>query len=382
MANHLRRARLARGWSQARLVHEIEQYGRRRMVRIASTSSLGVYVSEWENNRRKISSSYAAILRSLLGTTDEELFSDNAPVGDDGNGYARLVERLDTSHSVGQSMVHTLRHQTELLRTMDRQLGAAQFVDQMQSHLSRLQENLSFTVLPSARQPLARALAEAASLAAWQALDVGAADRAWRHYELAKSAAREADDPLHLAHAMGEQAYVLADAGRPELGAQLVQEAQACGGSRLSPRLSSWLAAAEAELWALSRRPDDCRHSLDRASRHLSGLTGVRDPNLPGIFLDETHLRRWRGHSLALLGDPRSIDELSAALVAMDDTFVRAAAGMRCDLAQAHLVRGESEEARSHLREAGSLVNLTGSVRYRRRIDRIKGLTDSASGQR
>ncbi|MFG1913727.1 helix-turn-helix transcriptional regulator [Micromonospora sp. NPDC048898] len=377
MANHLRRARVARGWSQARLVHEIEQYSRQRLVTVASTNSLGVYVSDWENGRRKISSSYAAILRRLLGTTDDELFSDVTIVNDDRGGYAQLVEHLDASDAVDQSTLRALRRQTELLRTMDRQLGAAQLVDQMQSHLVRLQENLSFAVLPSARQPLARALAEAASLAAWQALDVGAADRAWRHYEMAKSAAREADDPLHLAHATGEQAYVLADAGRPELGAQLVQEAQRAGGKRLSPRLSAWLAAAEAELWALSQRSDECQRSLDRASGLLSRLTGVRDPDLPGIFLDETHLRRWRGHSLALLGDHRSIDELSTALTAMDDTFVRAAAGIRCDLAQAHLVRGETREARFHLREASSLVNLTGSVRYRLRVDRIKGLSDA-----
>ncbi|MFY1704802.1 MULTISPECIES: XRE family transcriptional regulator [Micromonospora] len=353
-------------------MHEIQQFARRRSLSVASMASLRVYVSEWENERRKISADYAAILRNLVGLTDDELFRADEAADPPDDGYARLIQQLDASSAVGRSMVEALTGQTELLRTLDRQCGAARLVDQMHSHLGKLQECLSFTVLPESRRPLARALAEAASLAAWQALDVGAADRAWRHYELAKSAAREAEDSLYLAHAMGEQAYVLADAGRPELGARLATEAQRRVADTAPPRLAAWLAAAEAELWALSGRSDECRRSLDRADKKLSLTTGVRDPELPGIFLDETHLARWRGHSLALLGDQRAVKELSTALMSMDRTFVRAAAGLRCDLAQAHLTWGEPDAAQEHLREARSLTNLTGSVRYRQRVERIR----------
>lgn len=381
MSNPLRQARLTRGWSQARLVHEIEQYARQHNPTVASNTSLRVYVSEWENERRKVSAEYAGILRKLLGHTDDELFHPSNKTEAQSDSYTRLIEQLDSSHAIGQSVVNALAGQTELLRTFDRQCGAAQLVDQMQSHLSRLQECLSFTVLPESRRPLARALAEAASLAAWQALDVGAADRAWRHYELAKSAAREAEDPLYLAHAMGEQAYVLADAGRPELGARLVTEAQRAVRANASPRLAAWLAAAEAELYALSGQPNECRRALERADQELSRTSGVRDPDLPGIFLDENHLGRWRGHSLALLGDQRAVDELSAALSALDNTFVRAAAGLRCDLAQAHLARGEPDAAQQHLREARSLTNLTGSVRYRQRAERLRKMAAAATSR-
>jgi hypothetical protein len=89
------------------------------------------------------------------------------------------------------------------------------------------------------------------------------------------------------------------------------------------------------------------------------------------VFLNEGHLTRWRGHSLALLGDDGAVGELYAALAGMDGTFIRAQAGLRCDLAQAHLVRGEHEEARAQLREARLLANRTGSVRHRQRIERL-----------
>lgn len=370
--NGLRQARTARGWSQRRLVAGIEQYARQRGLSVASTVSLSVYVSEWENGKRTISTEYAAILRGVLGLTDAELFgSVTAQAVATLDGYDELVTRIEAVRSLSAGMVDTLLSQTELLRPMDRQLGAPQLVDQMAAHLRTMEDALTFAVLPDARRPVARALAGAATLAAWQALDVGAADRAWRHYELAKSAARDADEPAFLAHAMGEQAYVLADAGKAELAIALVQEAQRAGHGRIPQRLVAWLQAAEAELCALASRSEECRHALDRASAVLPDGDDPRDPDMPSIFLNHSHLTRWRGNVLALLGDDQAASDLHAALDAMDPTFVRAQAGVRGDLAQAHLVRGEHDEAMKQLQEARLLASRTGSVRHLRRIERL-----------
>ncbi len=268
-------------------------------------------------------------------------------------------------------MVKTFMDQTELLRTLDRQMGAASLVDQMTGHLSALEEALTFAVLPDTRKPVAVALAGAATLAAWQALDAGAIERAWRHYELGKRAAQEADAPMYLAHAMGEQAYVLCDAGRPELAVQLVRDAQQRGGQRLSPRLRAWLFAAEAEICAKAGLPDDSRRALDAAVASLPGGEEVRDPDMLSIFLNHVHLARWHGNVLASLGDGEAMERLYDALKATDPSFVRAKAGLHCDLAQAHLVREEFGQARDHLRQARLLANRTGSVRQRRRIDQL-----------
>lgn len=89
------------------------------------------------------------------------------------------------------------------------------------------------------------------------------------------------------------------------------------------------------------------------------------------MILDTSHLARWRGHSLALLGDDAAVDELHAALARLDATFTRAEAGLRCDLAHAHLVRGELDEAQRQARAARQLASRTGSVRHRRRIDQL-----------
>ncbi|WP_335978913.1 helix-turn-helix transcriptional regulator [Streptomyces sp. CA2R106] len=373
MGEGLRDARNARGWSQERLVREIGRYGRQHMTEVASPASLHVYVSEWENGKRRISPRYAAILRPLLGLTDQELFgasdSQGIPKAD---GYADLLTRIDSASSVSLTMVTTFKQQTELFRTMDRQLGAAGLVDQMTGHLTALEETLNFAVLPDARRPVAQALAAAATLGAWQALDAGAIERAWRNYELAKRAAQEAEEPMYLAHAMGEQAYVLCDAGRPDTAVALVREAQRAGGGHISPRLRAWLCATEAEICAKAGLADECRHALDSAANYLPAGPDARDPDMLSIFLNDSHLARWRGNVLAALGDDDAMGSLYAALESLDPTFIRAESGLRCDLAQAHLARGEFDQAQEHLRSARLLASRTGSVRHRRRIDQLR----------
>lgn len=207
--------------------------------------------------------------------TDAELRGVTAapalPVAD---GYDDLLSRIDSASSVSESMVSAFNDQTELLRTMDRQMGAAGLVDQMTGHLASLEDVLNLAVLPAARRPVALALAGVSTLAAWQAIDSGAVERAWRHYELAKRAAHEAEAPMYLAHAMGEQAYLLCEAGRPALGVELVRDAQRTLGRDDSPRLWAWLYATEAELCAhagmvgaCSRRPGpQNRHRMERDS--------------------------------------------------------------------------------------------------------------------
>lgn len=371
MPEGLKRARSARRWSQSRLLSAIEDYARHHLIDIASSASLKVYISEWENGRRTIGEPYRSILSALLGATADELASGPTGSLPSVDGYQDLIARIDSCRATSAGMVQTFREQTELFRTFDRQMGASSLVDPVNSHLNTLQDALTFAVLPDARVPIARALAEAATLAAWQALDAGAADRAWRHYETAKSAAREAGDGIHLAHAMGEQAYVLADAGRHDLAVDLVQDARRTGGTQLTPRVRAWFFAAEAELSAAGGHDSAAREALDRAADCLPDADEDRDPSLPNVFLNSSHLARWRGCTLTQLGDEEGVRESYQALETMDATFTRAQAGVRCDLAQGHLARGEIDQAKGHLRAARQVANRTGSVRYLRRIEQI-----------
>jgi hypothetical protein len=71
--------------------------------------------------------------------------------------------------------------------------------------------------------------------------------QAWQHFEVAKAAAREAEDAAVLAWAGGEQAYVLLDLGRHRDAQHLVRHQRDRFERKVPPVLGSWLAAAEAE---------------------------------------------------------------------------------------------------------------------------------------
>jgi tetratricopeptide (TPR) repeat protein len=190
--------------------------------------------------------------------------------------------------------------------------------------------------------------------------------RAWAHFERATAAAREAGDPCLLAFAAGEQAYVLLDLMGPAEALAMVRAAYAETHTVIPHQVRSWLCAAEAEMAAAAREESACRHALDNAAQEISH--GPASDELPYLALNKTHLARWRGNCLVTFGDPQTADELHAALAAMDDSFTRAEAGLRCDLAAALHVCGEQDEAKRHLKKARELAQLTGSARQRRRI--------------
>jgi hypothetical protein len=264
-----------------------------------------------------------------------------------------------------------LSRQTDYLRSMDCRVGAAPLVDQMVGHLATVEEALSHAILPSVRQPLAAVLADAAALAAWQALDVGAVNRAWRYHETARYAALEARDPVLLTHAMAQQAFVLVEIGEPRAALDLVREALREAGTAVPPRFQAWLRAAEAEVCAATGDNCKCRRAFDAAVNALPPGADAVDPEMPYIVLNEAHLARWQGNSLARLGDPTALDHLYRAVNGGGGVSTRAEAGLRCDLAHALLLQGERDEARKHASEARKLAWQAGSVRQRRRVERL-----------
>jgi tetratricopeptide (TPR) repeat protein len=275
-----------------------------------------------------------------------------------------LAERVAATRRIDRGIVELLRAHTNSFRLVDRQLGACAVFEQLACHIAQIETLCESAGAPGTGPGLATALAEASTLAGWQALDLGMTTTAWSYYELAKSAAREAGDPNVLAHATAEQAYVLIDSGRHE---EAIEQVAAAKGQiqRLPPRLAAWLHSAEAEVHAVAAAATVAQRSLELAAARCPASPA--DSELPYLALDEVHLERWRGCTLAYLGDPAAVRQLSGALVRMDRTFTRAAAGLHSDLALALARAGERDEARHHMHRAQRLADMVGSARQRRR---------------
>ena len=334
---------------------------------LGSDKSLKTTISRHENGHVIPGEDWRRLYRLAYGRTDEELgFLAAAPIAT--SPADDLRQHIATARRVDIGLVRQMRQQVHHIRLLDRRLGAPSLLEQTRTVIATLTELVTYSLQPSVRAALSAVLSDAGALAAWQALDVGAIQQAWGHCEIAKAAAREADSPVLLAHAMGEQVYALHDLGRLTDALTLVRAARTLV-SRAGPRLLlCWLDAVEAETQA-ALADEQCRRTLERSAALLP--VDAHDPALPFIALDEVHHARWRGNCLAQIGDADAIDYLTGALEQMDTTFVRATAGLRCDLAQAFATRGELDEARKHLMSARLLANQVGSVRQRRRIASI-----------
>ena len=277
-----------------------------------------------------------------------------------------LLRQITAARSIDGTVVRVLQGETDNIRLLDRRLGAPAVAGKLEAHISHIETGLRYSLRPGNREQLAVVLADASALAGWQAVDMGRLSRAWEHFECAIAAAREAGDACLLAFAAGEQAYVLLDLHRPAEALAMVRAAYEETQAAIPHEVRGWLRAAEAEMAAAAGEESACRTALDSAAKELGH--GPASEDLPYLALNETHLAHWRGNCLVLFGDPQTADDLTAALTAMDGSFTRAEASLRCDLAAALHVRGEKDEAKRHLKRAREVAQLAGSARQRRRI--------------
>lgn len=274
------------------------------------------------------------------------------------------VTRLDPA------IVEMLDQQTDTYRMQDRLVGSA-LLPQTEAHVRHL-EQLLRNALPGAQLPNAAvALAEAAALAGWQALNTGDTRKAWDLHDTAKAAARQGENPGVLAHVTAQQAYSLLDAQRPADAAELVAHARNTHDhTSVPPRLQAWLMAAHAEALSATGDTSGTLRLLDNAAEILP--SGDRDPDLPYLMLNESNLARWRGNCLARLGDSEAIADLTAALEGLGEhSSRRAESNLRTDLAMALQQCGENKSAREHAQRAADLAGSTGSTRQRKRIAQL-----------
>lgn len=372
MSTRLQLARRSRSMTQTQVITELMRHANTRGVDIASPQSLKMLLSSFENGRRQVNDPYRSLFRAIYGMTDEELFgaAETAESQEEAE-YSALAERIASARRVDRTTAELLSQQTHYIRTLDCRVRAASLVDQMTGHLATVQDALSHAILPSVRQPLAAVLADAAALAAWQALDVGAINRAWQHHETARYAALEARDAVLLTHAMAQQAFVLVDVGETASAVELVQEARREAGTGVPERFQAWLCAAEAEVLAAAGNDAGTARAFDQAALLLPPGPEAVEVSMPFIVLNGAHLARWRGNAMAKLGSAEAITDLYDALHSGGTVSDRAEASLRCDLAQAHLRRGDYDEARKQVSEARRLARRAGSVRQRQRIERL-----------
>jgi tetratricopeptide (TPR) repeat protein len=309
----------------------------------------------------------ARLLERIFGMPIDVLLSPYVP----GDNQAELDTkeqefraRLRTSARVDTGVIEVLRQQLNLIRRLDRQLGARAVQAEVAAKVQQATELMQHSTMPSTRARLAALLCELCTLAGWQALDRAQMATAWRYYEQAKAAARESGDKSFEAHATAEQAFVLIDMGETQDAVEMLERVRK-DARRYAPRiLTSWLAAACGEAYAADHCCVAALRAFDDAGELL--CPQPHDVAGPHVTLDEVHLKRWRGHALARLGSIEAIVVLKDCLSRLDQTFARAHASLQVDLAIA--MKGNNIDARRQYERASVLVNELGSARQWRRL--------------
>src|SRR5918992_1878288 len=197
----LRRTRSEFGWKVPRLIAALRRCAPQVGMTLGTDKSLKTTISRHENGRVIPGEEWRKLYRLVFGRTDEELgFATSAAASIALLPVEDLEHRLATARRVDMALVEEMRQQVHHIRLLDRRLGAPSLLEQTRSVMTTLTELGSYSLKPSIREGLAAVLSDAAALAAWQALDIGAIHQAWGHYETARrarSAVPPAVGPCH-----------------------------------------------------------------------------------------------------------------------------------------------------------------------------------------
>lgn len=366
MLTSLQTVRRQLDYSAAQVIDLITRRADALNLPIANKASLKTKLSRWENGKEQPSEIYRQLFREIYGRTNTELGFPDQPEEDP--EAAELRVRLALARAVDRQTVDVFRHQVDLARHVDRRFGALTQLDQLRTQIDQVHQLLTYRAGPQ-RPALAGVLAEASTLAGWQALDRAAVGQAWTHYERAKTAAREAESVALLAHATAEQAFVLIDLDETAAAVDQLAHARSIVHGTATPLLGAWLAAAHGETLAAAGHADEARQAFDTASDLLPA--DPVDPALPFLFLGDSHLDRWRGNALARVGARDAIDQLATALARLPADFVRARTGLLVDLAYAHAAAGDRDAALTYARQARRLATQIKSDRQQRRLNQL-----------
>lgn len=413
----LQAARRAQGWSQSDAARELAALARALGGPIATPASLKSLLSRWENGHAAPEPHYRGLLADLYGRTAAEL--ELAPAGPAPSGaVARLRARLAAAAAVDVRLLRTWADQLTVARRLDDEVGAAGAAGLVRALVDELDRALVHTVEPRRRAEIASVLAPAATLAGWQELDLGDPEQAWLRFDQARTAVA-ADSAVEAAgsevvgseaagaEAAGSEtagsdaagsdatgaeaaaglAAVLVDLGDPEAAIALLGHvaAPASTGAR------AWLDAARGAALAAGGAAVEAQRTFDAAERALptpadghesgpvggaaggvaeaTGTSGVGGAASPGRVagaggaagIGPVDVHRWRGHALAVLGDPGAVTALETALAA-GIRSARDRAATHAALAVA-LSAERAEAAAEHARTARALAERIGSTR-------------------
>ena len=209
MVNPIRQARNSRGWTSARLNHELRRAAVRADVSTATATSLRVMISQWENGRQTPDRTYQMLLQMAFDLPAAALgFEDETP--DDGRdeGIGSLVLRNVRQLEVSASVLDYFRQQHAQHTRLDNIAGPGLVVDIASAQADQLRTLAEHG--PVEAMLLAARFQE---MAGWMHQDSGSLDEALRRTDASIDLAERARNAELAAYNTMRKSNVLTDQG-------------------------------------------------------------------------------------------------------------------------------------------------------------------------
>ena len=349
MDTPLKAARAARGWSQLRLLVELEKAGQSRRLAMPERASLKTQISRWENGHVTPHEPYVTLLTEIYQALPAELGLDES------SPDMRLADLPALS-------VETLEVMGELLASYvraDNAAGPSQLRAAVATHLEGLEAHVV-----QAREPLRSRVLQTCSsfaeFAGWLSQDAGDTQAAVAFTARALDFLEEGRDTAARAYVLMRKSSVALD--EHDFGRAMTLAEAACAESAAgTTRLQALAFRQKAVACAAAGEERSSSEAVDRAlSLDLIFDGGGLDYCTPAYIEMETGVAAWHLRQYDVV-----VVRLAAALEHWPVGFERDRALCLARLALTEAVRGNLELSCAVGAEAVTLVRATGSARAR-----------------
>ncbi|MFD5518633.1 helix-turn-helix transcriptional regulator [Streptomyces sp. NPDC127066] len=373
---NIKRLREQRGWSQARLAHEVcrasgvigEPVGRQE-------------VSRWETGRRT-PREWLPFISAALGVSVDVLRAPLVPVDPPLPTLADFLPEGDplspadsrTGRRVGMVQVDDLQQRVHGLRLADDVLAGGDLIRPALRELRsavKLYREGSHT--SEVGRQLLRQIGELAQIAGWIASDAGQHSEAERIYRLGISAATQAEDHTLAGNIAGSLAYQLSNTGRESEGLTLAQAALHDAGNDAPPKARALyldrVAWAHTKAGGVENGQAAIRALGEAGQAFSQDSAGTESP--PWLYwVDAGELRVMESRVFTELHRPlRAVPLLRDVLRAYDATHTREMALYLSWLVVALADANEPEEAAA---VAGQVISLASDIPSERTAERVR----------
>lgn len=366
VGKELKLLRIARKWSQERLIVELERRAPELGVHVAARPSLRTLVSNWENGKRFPTRDYQKLLALVHGVREDDLFPSAGAV--DLNAPIMPEARPHGSVAATPELAVYLRSVFSEYARADNLLGSRHLLGVVAAQLAIVEQACA-----AARGPIRSELLEIgaryAECAGWLHQDSGDIQSAQRWSSRALDFAYELGEPQLTSYVLMRRSNVATDAGDAGAGLGLANAALR-DADRLTPGLRAVALRQRAHAHALAGEPDDCARAIDETLSEVAeppesdGLTAYCTPSYVAMEAGDAWMH---------------LDRPAHAIPIYEDGLRRWPSGFERDrglclsrLAVAYAVSGQVEQAAITGRQAAAAVGAASSARSVAQLRRLR----------